>query len=318
MPDPLAQIRRVVAGELGQDLLPGVRAAAEEIRRRHGASIAAILFYGSCLREGAEKDRLIDFYVFTDSHAGFHGRGLHAALNALLPPNVYYIEAPFEGRKVRSKYAVLSLSQLRRQTRMQAFHSTLWARLSQPGALAYARDDAVRDQVIAALSHAIATTSAQTAPLFEQPFHARDLWTRALRESYRTEFRSEGAGRPAELYDADGARYDNVTALLAKGGLLETAQASEPGATLYLSGAGAPKRARLKARWARRRLAGKTLQVLRLMKASLTFTGGLDYILYKIEKHSGQTIAVTDWQRRHPVLAAPALAWRLYRRGAFR
>ncbi len=318
MSEPLEEIRNLVAEELDQDLLPGVSAAAQAVRRRHGACIAAILFYGSCLRDGQEEGRLIDFYVFADSLSDFHGRGLHAMLNALLPPNVYYIEAPFEGRKVRSKYAVMSLRQLQRQTRAQAFQSTLWARLSQPGVLVFARDEGVRAQIVEALSNAIATTARQTAPLFGEPFSARELWTRALRESYRTEFRSEGAGRPGELYDAGAPRYDRVTALLAAGGLLEKAPHSAPSAMLYLSGHEGQARARLKARWARRRLAGKTLQILKLGKATLTFANGLDYILYKIEKHSGQTVKVTDWQRRHPLLAAPSLAWRLYRRGAFR
>jgi hypothetical protein len=42
------------------------------------------------------------------------------------------------------------------------------------------------------------------------------------------------------------------------------------------------------------------------------------YILWKIERHSGVKATATPWQRRHPLLAAPGLAWRLYRRGAFR
>ncbi len=71
-------------------------------------------------------------------------------------------------------------------------------------------------------------------------------------------------------------------------------------------------------RWRMRRLLGKSLHVLRLMKAAYTFTDGLDYILWKIEKHSGVRATPTPWQRRHPLMAAPALAWRLYRRGAFR
>jgi hypothetical protein len=60
------------------------------------------------------------------------------------------------------------------------------------------------------------------------------------------------------------------------------------------------------------------LHVLRLAKAAFTFAGGLDYILWKIARHSGVTAEPTPWQRRHPLMAAPVLAWRLYRRGAFR
>lgn len=317
MIDSLDDIRHLVAAELDQEVLPGVCAASAAVRQRHGASVAAVLFYGSCLRDAQEKDRLIDFYVFTDSLSAFHGRGLHASLNAMLPPNVYYIEAPFEGRKVRAKYAVMSLRQLHRKTRAQAFQSTLWARMSQPGALAYVRDHHIRAQIVEALSCAITTTCAQTAPLFVEPFSAQELWTRALRESYRTEFRSEGAGRAAELYNSDPGRYDHVTVLLAKSELLKKVSDSASDQALYHSGARA-QRPGLQRRWARRRLMGKTNQVFRLGKATLTFTNGLDYILYKIEKHSGKTIKVTAWQRRHPLLSAPGIAWRLYRRGAFR
>jgi hypothetical protein len=63
---------------------------------------------------------------------------------------------------------------------------------------------------------------------------------------------------------------------------------------------------------------GKLLNLARLVKAAFTFQGGLDYVLWKVKRHSGVEIQVTDWQRRHPVLAAPSLAWKLYRRGAFR
>jgi hypothetical protein len=65
-------------------------------------------------------------------------------------------------------------------------------------------------------------------------------------------------------------------------------------------------------------LLGKILSALRLAKAVFTFDGGVEYILWKIERHSGVRAHTTPWQRRHPLLAAPGLAWRLYRRGAFR
>ena len=75
---------------------------------------------------------------------------------------------------------------------------------------------------------------------------------------------------------------------------------------------------RCKIGWTMRRLAGKALHVLRLVKAAFTFENGLEYLLWKIQRHSGETVEVKDWQRRHPLLAAPGLALRLYRRGAFR
>jgi hypothetical protein len=70
--------------------------------------------------------------------------------------------------------------------------------------------------------------------------------------------------------------------------------------------------------WRRRRRIGKARHVARLIKDAFTFTDGVDYVMWKIRKHSGVAVPVTDWQRRHPLLAAPGLAWRLYRHGAFR
>jgi hypothetical protein len=40
--------------------------------------------------------------------------------------------------------------------------------------------------------------------------------------------------------------------------------------------------------------------------------------LWKIERHSGVSITLTPWQRRHPILASTVLFWQLYRKGAFR
>ena len=57
---------------------------------------------------------------------------------------------------------------------------------------------------------------------------------------------------------------------------------------------------------------------LRVLKAAATFDAGLDYILEKVESHSGVRLQVTEAERKRPLLNAPALAWRLFRAGAFR
>ena len=71
-------------------------------------------------------------------------------------------------------------------------------------------------------------------------------------------------------------------------------------------------------RWALRRCWGKTLNILRLFKAAGTFSNGIDYLLWKVERHSGVRVEATERMRRHPRLAAWGLAWKLWRKGAFR
>jgi hypothetical protein len=70
--------------------------------------------------------------------------------------------------------------------------------------------------------------------------------------------------------------------------------------------------------WARRRIEGKALTVLRLAKASLTFAGGAEYIAWKINRHAGTQIELKPWQQRHPLLAGISLLPRLLRSGAVR
>jgi hypothetical protein len=71
-------------------------------------------------------------------------------------------------------------------------------------------------------------------------------------------------------------------------------------------------------RWLLRRLQGKALSFLRLAKASWTFAGGADYLAWKISRHAGVPVEFSPWERRHPLLAAPVVLWRLTRRGVIR
>jgi hypothetical protein len=80
----------------------------------------------------------------------------------------------------------------------------------------------------------------------------------------------------------------------------------------------APERARAEGRWRLRQRLGHPLNFLRLLKAASTFDNAVDYVAWKVERHSGYRIEPTAFQRRHPLLAAPALYLRLRRLGVLR
>ena len=84
-----------------------VTAMADAIRRRHGGAVAALLFYGSCLRRGGVEG-VLDFYVIVDSYGAAYERRFLALLNRVLPPNVFYVECDHAGARLRAKYAVFS------------------------------------------------------------------------------------------------------------------------------------------------------------------------------------------------------------------
>jgi hypothetical protein len=67
-----------------------------------------------------------------------------------------------------------------------------------------------------------------------------------------------------------------------------------------------------------RRWQGPLLSVLRWIKAAFTFAGGVDYAAWKIERHTGVRIEVTDRLRRRPLIYGWAVLWRLWRSGALR
>jgi hypothetical protein len=308
--DDRVRVEAWIAREVAQPVHPAALAIVDAIRPRHGA-IAAILFYGSCLRQPAEAsmppDGILDFYVVVDGYRGAYASRLLALANAILPPNVFHVMAPWNGQSVRAKYAVISMAQFRRGLSPASLQTSLWARFAQPSRIVWVRDQAARRAIETALAEAVVTMVAAVAPLLDRDTDAEHLWLRAFRETYRAELRTEDAERARHLYESDRARYDTITPwALAAADMVGSATSAQ--------------RARRSAqiRWVGRRLLGKTLSVLRLIKAVFTFDGGVDYILWKIERHSGVRLPVSPWQRRHPVLASPVFLWRLYRLGAIR
>ena len=71
--------------------------------------------------------------------------------------------------------------------------------------------------------------------------------------------------------------------------------------------------ARIWAWWRTRARLGKPFNLARLVKASTTFAGAARYAAWKIERHTGVPIEITPWREKHPVLAAPAVLWRVWR-----
>jgi hypothetical protein len=299
----LDPVLRLVGEESAMPATPAVVAVAEAARQRHGAGIVAVLFYGSCLREQDDQGKLVDLYLLADRYRNVHRSRWIQLLNRVLPPNVYYIETAFEDRVIRAKYAIVKLSQFEKLVSRRTFEPYFWARFAQPTGVLWARSEAVRRRIIAALAEAARTTIREIRPLLADRVDPEQLWVRAFQETYATELRAEKPGRAAALFRTFGQRYREITDALLR---QETAPISDSA------------RRRTSWRWRRRRVAGKLLSALRLLKAALTFEGGASYLVWKIQRHSGVKLELSPWQQRHPILASGALFWRAYRAGGFR
>ena len=305
----MTMLQGLVAAELEAPVAEEVRALAASLAARYGGSAEAVLFYGSCLWSRQLDGLMLDFYLLVDDYSHAYDRRWLAVANRLIPPNVFHIEH----RGLRAKYAVLTLDDFARLASRATRNVSVWARFAQPSALPWVRDSRARAKVIDAVANAAPALLAAARPMLDDRITVRDLWTQAFALTYDAELRSEKQGRGVTLYDTAADRYRGFTApALAHAGIAAEIQGDR---IAFLEPADRAAGARA---WARRRLEGKLLSVVRLAKATLTFDGGIDYLAWKITRHSGVEIAIAPWQRRHPILAGLLLLPQLRRKGAVR
>lgn len=286
----MSPLRSLVAEELGQPVDARVTAMARAIAAEHGEASRAMLFYGSCLRQQQLDGLMLDFYLIVSDYRQIYAKRWLAAANRLLPPNVFY----FEHAGLVAKYAVLSEADFYRLCGPETNSVSVWARFAQPARLVWYADDDARDRAIDAVCRAAPTLLAAAG--INESEDDLAFWRRAFALTYASELRAERAGRASSVVDLDPERYRRFTEPA-----LKIARKMHPTST-----------------WAWRRVEGKALSVLRLAKASLTFAGGAEYIVWKINRHAGTDIQLKPWQRRHPLLAGISLLPRLLKSGAVR
>jgi hypothetical protein len=282
------------------------------IHEKHGDALLGVLVYGSWLR--GQRDTMLDLYVLVEDY-----RTLDSAwegwLCRALPPNVYHIcqSAGTDAPELRAKYALLTLDRFLSAVK-DDFHSYFWARFAQPCEILYIRDQAVQTKLEDAFRTAAETFIKRVLPTMGEHFGSTELWTQGFALTYRCEIRTEGGGRGSSIYTHNRGYYDHAIRSYAGGNPNVSAETTGG----YHNHARKWARKFSAASWWLRRVQGKMLSVLRLCKAAFTFNEPLEYLLWKIERHSGLYIEPTRRQLKHPLLFAWPLLWRLYRLGAFR
>jgi hypothetical protein len=304
----------VITANLDQSAPSAMTVLAKAARNIYGQNTLAVLGYGSCLREHELKNKMADLYVVLKTLKAMPDPVPLRLANTLLPPNVYYLEVSFAGEIIRAKYAVLTLTQFENYVRASRNNPYLWARFSQPSALLFG-DETQKAALTAAIKTAMTTMLANTVPLMPQKFTALELWTEALSQTYRTEWRAEGQFRAREIVTANTGYYEQIT--------WPVLQIAAPEVNLLPDGQFShtphlKTTEKCRKHWHMRRITGRLYATARLMKAAFTFKGGIDYLLWKVARHSGVKVTPTPFQRNHPILGAPSLAWKVYRLGGFR
>lgn len=288
----------------------------DALLQRHGG-VNAVLYYGSCLRSGNPFAGIVDCYLIVDSYRACYERRWLALTNWLLPPNVFYTEVPADGGLLRCKYTVISAKDFSRGA-SRWFESYIWGRFAQPAAILYSRDPDCRERLAKQLRQCAITFLNRVLPRLPAEGSVRGLWQEGLQLSYASELRAESTARSAELVDSDYPFYEQTLLDCLDELRFPVKHLPQNGATGYRARVPAPYRLASRLSWALRRIQGKLLSLLRVVKALFTFEGGLDYLVWKLERHSGQRIEIPERVRRHPLIFIWGFALGLYRRGIFR
>jgi hypothetical protein len=288
----------------------------KEIKQKHGDSLLAILVYGSWLR--GKRDTMLDFYVLVENY--------HTLVSAwqgwmcrLLPPNVYQIhvnpgQTGDAQHGLRAKYAVLTLSRFHHAMKHD-FHSYFWARFAQPCEILFVRDHQCRLLLEKTFERAANTFIRHVLPIMPGNFSSADLWTTGLAQTYQCELRTESVDLGDSIYEFNPDHYDQLLSEFSQqsAGLLTAGPAGT-----FNNHTSPLARKFSGIQWWLRRALGKILSVKRLFKAAFTFNEPLEYLLWKIERHSGHYIEPSPLQLKHPLIFSWPLLWKLYRLGAFR
>ena len=263
-------------------------------------AVKGVLFYGSGLWKELAEDTVLDFYLIVDSFKAYGAPVSHRFWGSILPPNVYYTEKQIQGRTMRCKYAVMTYGQFNRACAGFAIAPSVWARFAQPCRLLCPRGKTAQAKLLTALENANSTFHRRTLPLLKAGSHSPEtIWTVGLSETYKSELRSEKKGRNTSIYSAAPESFKARTELFSH----KFPQVLVPAP----SGQYNPLVSQSKRMFAFlnrpfRRYGGKLVTLLRLIKAPLTFDGAVDYIVWKIERHSGQKLEPTKFQRKHPLI----------------
>lgn len=281
-----------------------VDAFVDQFNEQFKESLVAVIFYGSCMRTGEYEDALLDFYLVVKNYRSAYQNCWHAFLNKVLPPNVFFSQIQVNNTLYRAKFAVISQADLHKRTSFDAFHPYFWARLTQPIAIVFSRSEQDFAWLIKIQIQAAMTFLKKTTPLLLNRQSSLALWKNGLGLTYAAELRAESGQRAEVIYKSDSTYYDFYFNQLFKVKYLD----SNYSKYLFFH----------KLKWKVCIYYGKYISILRLLKASLTFVGGVDYIAWKIHRHTGEKIIVSSKLRKYPWIFCWSFLWRLYVKGKIR
>lgn len=274
-----------------------------------------VIYYGSSLWK-KELTGLLDFYVVCDRLSDWYEQDSFKKIaNYCLPPNIEYYEWTNTANPLRAKVAILSIDQLKKALSLSSMDTTMWARFCQPVKILWWKDEGARNALTDCLVKAVDTAVWWAATLGPEQGTAETYWCSLFRHTYDAELRVESQNRPMLILEN---REDYFTQLLTFGWKhcgISFVKKEDHRLQPVLS---KQQRELAGKQWMIRKRIGRPLNILRLIKAAFTFTGGAQYIAWKINRHRNIHLQLSNFQKRHPIINAPWILFKLYRQGLFK
>ena len=288
---------------------PTALALGNAIAAAFGPVALAVIHYGShAQRSDARPDSAHDFFVIVERYHDAYlsltstvdtsvGPRTAVWLAHVLAPNIHAIQEP-QGRKGRSKCAVLTLRGLQLAARMETADHFTQGRLFQHVQLLWSRDAQSLDDVRAALTEMRIRTFQWGQPFLPKSFDAETYCRVLLETSFSAEVRPEGDDRVAQLLDAQRSSllpvYKELLDGLARHGILERTGEGYRQVNF-------PALAERKKRQRYFRIS-KARGTVRWAKHIALYDGWLDYVVQKIARRSGVAVELTERERRWPFI----------------
>jgi hypothetical protein len=274
--------------------------------QRYPEGLLAIVLYGSCMSAITRSSTSIfDFFLIVSRYGTFHEKPVHAFLNHFLPPNIY--ETRFETKglgRIRCKFNVITLSDLRRETSPLAGDFYHLGRFSKRMKVLWARDKEALRHVSLCRTSAMEVLARLALGSFPAPFAREDFIRAVLGLSYAAETRIEAADKISRLYAAGEEYYRRAYGMILDGFVAEdlVMPRGEPGDARFESGLSARERRSLHGTLQRMLARSRRRSVWRWPKHLFTYDNWVDYMLEKLERSHGIVLDLKDYERRHPFI----------------
>ncbi len=288
----------------------GVLRLAEGLVSAAGDSVCAVILYGSHLLNTSPGEfSAYDFVVVVDEYHRFYREmkrthelhrpaWLMATLSRVLPPNVIAF-TPDDGRHGVAKCLVVRRDDFGRALSTRPPDHFLLGRMVQRVAVVWSRSPSDESWVAQVLSGARAGVLEWVGPYLQGTFDAEAVGRRLLEVSYNGELRPEAQNRSDKVFEAQREHFREH--------LGEGLEAAVRGGRLDRVGNGSyrfrvPPTPAERSRWRRYFLLSEARSTLRWFKHVITFDNWLPYIARKVERHTGQRVELTAWERRAPLI----------------